>query len=217
MPTGGRADQTYYFSYEAGPAHVISISSFYDGGYGANSALTKWLVSDLAAINRAATPWVLVSLHAPWYNSNTAHQGDGEGMRAALEPMLLKAGVNAIFTGHVHAYERSHPVANNQIVADGEGIVHFVRTEAHRPPRCLSRANTLPAPTPLHRTSAMRAPASTRAGSRRPRGPRSTRPSSATASSSSRTRRTRTGRGTATRIRRRLLRTITRSSTSRTK
>lgn len=25
----------------------------------------------------------------------------------------------------VHSYERSHPVANKQIVADGQGIVHF--------------------------------------------------------------------------------------------
>jgi hypothetical protein len=125
MPTGGRADQSYYFSYEAGPAHVISISSFYFGGYGAGSALTKWLVADLASIDRAKTPWVLVSLHAPWYNSNSAHQGDGEGMRAALEAVLVKAGVAAVFSGHVHAYERSYVVNNKQVVADGAGMVHF--------------------------------------------------------------------------------------------
>ena len=125
MPTGGRADQSYYFSYEAGPAHVISISSFYFGGYGAGSALTKWLVADLASIDRAKTPWVLVSLHAPWYNSNSAHQGDGEGMRVALEAVLVKAGVAAVFSGHVHAYERSFVVNNKQVVADGAGMVHF--------------------------------------------------------------------------------------------
>jgi S-(hydroxymethyl)glutathione dehydrogenase/alcohol dehydrogenase len=41
--------------------------------------------ADLAAIDRSKTPWVFVSLHAPWFNSNDAHQGDGEGMRQALE------------------------------------------------------------------------------------------------------------------------------------
>lgn len=142
MPTGGRKDGCMYFSYEAGPTHVISISSFYPGGFGASSPLTIWLKADLATISRAKTPWVFVSLHAPWYNSNTvrvflrglgpnftqctpstpilhsptpinelisqffrfcpfsqAHQGDGEAMRAALEPILLAAGVNAIFSG----------------------------------------------------------------------------------------------------------------------
>ena len=69
---------------------------------------------------------MLVSLHAPWYNSNTAHQGDGEGMRRALEPMLVSAGVAAVFSGHVHAYERSYPVNNNKVVPAGKGgIVHF--------------------------------------------------------------------------------------------
>ena len=125
MPTGGRTDGCMYFSYEAGPVHVISLASFYPGGFSASSPLTVWLKGDLAAIDRAKTPWVIVSLHAPWYNSNTAHQGDGEGMRQALEPMLVAAKVNAFFTGHVHAYERSRPVINKQVVADGAGPVHF--------------------------------------------------------------------------------------------
>jgi len=121
----GSKDDLFYFSYNAGPAHVISVSSFYPGGFGAGSPLTTWLKADLAAVDRSQTPWVLVSLHAPWYNSNTAHQGDGEAMRVALEPVMIAAGVNAVFSGHVHAYERSHPVDNNKIVADGQGMVHF--------------------------------------------------------------------------------------------
>ena len=125
MPTGGRADDVWYFSYEAGPAHVISVSSFYPGGFGAGSALTQWLEADLASIDRTKTPWVLVSVHAPWYNSNTEHQGDGEGMRVALEAKLVAAGVAAVFSGHVHSYERSYVVNNKQVVADGKGIVHL--------------------------------------------------------------------------------------------
>jgi hypothetical protein len=103
MPFQGRKDGCMYFSYEVGPAHVISLASFYPGGFGAASPLVAWLKGDLAAIDRSKTPWVLVSLHAPWYNSNTAHQGDGEGMRQALEEMLVAGGVSAFFTGHVHA------------------------------------------------------------------------------------------------------------------
>lgn len=43
----------------------------------------------------------------PWYNSNEAHQGEGDDMMAAMEPLLHAAGVDVVFAGHVHAYERS--------------------------------------------------------------------------------------------------------------
>lgn len=58
-------------------------------------------------MDRERTPWLLVSLHAPWYNSNWAHQGEGNRMKAAMEPLLYAAGVDILFAGHVHAYERS--------------------------------------------------------------------------------------------------------------
>jgi len=123
-PTAYNADGAMYYSYEAGPAHVISISSFYPGGFGSSSPLTTWLTADLAKVDRSQTPWLLVALHAPWYNTNSAHQGDGEAMRAALEPMLISAKVDVVFTGHVHAYERTCPV-NNFKCDQTNGITHF--------------------------------------------------------------------------------------------
>lgn len=43
----------------------------------------------------------------PWYNSNKAHQGEGDDMMAAMEPLLYAASVDLVLAGHVHAYERS--------------------------------------------------------------------------------------------------------------
>ncbi|XVF55690.1 hypothetical protein PTKIN_Ptkin06aG0057100 [Pterospermum kingtungense] len=37
----------------------------------------KWLVSDLGKVDRKKTPWIIVLLHAPWYNTNLAHKGEG--------------------------------------------------------------------------------------------------------------------------------------------
>lgn len=65
----------WYFSYEVGPVHLISVSSFYPGGFGPTSPLTLWLQKDLAAVSRSRTPWLLVSLHAPWYNSKQVDPG----------------------------------------------------------------------------------------------------------------------------------------------
>lgn len=42
--------------------------------YSRSSAQYAWLLRDLAAVDRARTPWLIVSFHAPWYNSNYAHQ-----------------------------------------------------------------------------------------------------------------------------------------------
>ena len=59
-------------------------------------------------VDRGRTPWIVVLIHAPWYNSNTAHQGESESvdMKAAMEGLIYQARVDVVFAGHVHAYER---------------------------------------------------------------------------------------------------------------
>ena len=69
-----------------------------------------WLLKNLQTIDRSQTPWVVVMMHCPWYNSNTGHQGEGNVMKANLEAMLYNAGVDIVLDGHVHAYERTFPV-----------------------------------------------------------------------------------------------------------
>lgn len=65
------------------------------------------LQTDLSKVDRKRTPWLLVIFHVPWYNSNTAHQGEGSDMMKTMEPLLYAAKVDLAFAGHVHAYERS--------------------------------------------------------------------------------------------------------------
>lgn len=80
QPFQGRADGVWYFSYEAGPVHVISASSFYPQGFASESPLRSWLEADLAGINHTATPWVLFVLHAPWYNVSVVPRGGREAV-----------------------------------------------------------------------------------------------------------------------------------------
>uniref|UniRef100_A0A7S0WT41 Purple acid phosphatase n=1 Tax=Pyramimonas obovata TaxID=1411642 RepID=A0A7S0WT41_9CHLO len=86
----------------------------------------KWLQAELAAVDRAATPWVFVGSHAPWYNSNTVHANEyeGEGMRKVMERLLYDAGVDLVFHGHVHSYERSFPSFN--LSRDKCGLTYIV-------------------------------------------------------------------------------------------
>jgi hypothetical protein len=96
---------------------MIQLNSF--ASFNAGSDQYNWLKADLAAIDNVKTPWVIVQLHAPWYNSNKQHTNDGQGMRAAMESMIDEAKVALVFAGHVHAYERSVPSKNLSPAAGG--------------------------------------------------------------------------------------------------
>ena len=61
----------------------------------------KWLKKDLAKVDRSRTPWLIVGMHAPWYNSNVAHQGEVESMRSSMETLLFENGVDAVFAGEL--------------------------------------------------------------------------------------------------------------------
>lgn len=63
--------------------------------------------ADLKKVDRSRTPWLIVVLHAPWYNTNHAHQHNGDAMKKALEQVLYEAHVDILVAGHVHAYERT--------------------------------------------------------------------------------------------------------------
>lgn len=62
-----------------------------------------WLKADLAAVDRSRTPWLIVGMHAPWYNSNTAHSGEVEDMRQSMEALLYSYGVDLVFAGEHRA------------------------------------------------------------------------------------------------------------------
>ena len=56
-------------------------------------------------------------MHCPFYNSNKAHQDEQQAtlMRDAhgFEDLFHQHKVAVVISGHVHAYERSHPVYKN--------------------------------------------------------------------------------------------------------
>ncbi|KZV48951.1 Purple acid phosphatase 21 [Dorcoceras hygrometricum] len=100
-----------YYSFDVSGVHVIMLGSYTDFEVGSDQY--TWLQADLKGVDRTKTPWILVLLHAPWYNSNLAHQGEGESMRKTMENMLFRERVDMVLAGHVHAYERFTRVYDN--------------------------------------------------------------------------------------------------------
>jgi predicted MPP superfamily phosphohydrolase len=73
----------------------------------------EWLESELA---KDTSEWKVTFHHHPPYSSGGRH-GSDTGLRKVLEPLLVKYGVNAVFAGHDHFYERIKPQ---------KGIYYFV-------------------------------------------------------------------------------------------
>ena len=99
-----------WYSFDCANAHLVMLDSCVDIGPG--SEQLKWLEADLASTDKR---WRFVTLHYPLYSSS--EHGRYLAMRDTLEPIFEKYGVDIVFAGHVHAYERSYPVAR----ADGKG------------------------------------------------------------------------------------------------
>lgn len=118
----GATEDNLYYSVDVGGVHWLFLGSY--TAYSPSSPQMQWLQKDLAAVDRRVTPWIFAVLHAPWYNSNEAHQHEGWPMRAAMEDALYRAGVSAVFAGHVHAYERVHPVYKGALDPRGPAYIN---------------------------------------------------------------------------------------------
>jgi hypothetical protein len=97
-------DGERYYSFEAGPAHIVSVntqSAFHDAE---RSQQLAWLEADLASTTQ---PWRIVFLHRPPYPSwDDPASGS---VRAVLAPVFERHGVQLVLAGHEHTYARSTP------------------------------------------------------------------------------------------------------------
>ncbi len=86
--------------------HVIMMDSEHNMTRG--SAQFNWVAADLAGVDHAMTPHVIVTTHRPLFTTEAGDVNDvAELMRADLEPLFLAHGVTAVLGGHIHSYERA--------------------------------------------------------------------------------------------------------------
>ncbi|XP_027160129.1 purple acid phosphatase 2 [Coffea eugenioides] len=100
----------FWYSIKRGPAYIIVLASY--SAYGKYTPQYKWLEGEFLKVNRSETPWLIVLMHSPWYNSYNYHYMEGETMRVMYEPWFVRYKVDLVFAGHVHAYERSERISN---------------------------------------------------------------------------------------------------------
>ncbi|WRX14997.1 Calcineurin-like phosphoesterase domain [Theobroma cacao] len=100
----------FWYSIKRASAYIIVLSSY--SAYGMYTPQYQWLKGELPKVKRSETPWLIVLMHSPWYNSYNYHYMEGETMRVMYEPWFVQYKVDVVFAGHVHAYERSERVSN---------------------------------------------------------------------------------------------------------
>ena len=97
-----------YYRFNKGNASFYALNSNY-----MDKKQVDWLNEKLAA---DTATWKIAFFHHPPYSSGGAHGSDTK-LRQVVEPIFLKHGVDIVFNGHEHFYERLKPQ---------QGIYYFI-------------------------------------------------------------------------------------------
>jgi hypothetical protein len=103
---GGRQ----YYTYTKGHTQFFVL----DSGY-MSPAQVAWLVN---ALQTSDADWKICYFHHPLYSSGAYH-GAAVELRMLLEPILVKYGVQVVFAGHEHFYERLKPQGGVSYFTEG--------------------------------------------------------------------------------------------------
>jgi hypothetical protein len=94
-------EQRYYtFKAPRGSVRFYALDSNY-----MQKEQLEWLQKELPASD---SDWKIAFFHHPLYSSGEKH-GSDERLREQLEPLFVQHGVDVVFTGHEHFYERIKP------------------------------------------------------------------------------------------------------------
>jgi len=101
-------DGKRYYSFRKENVEFFALDSTY-----MDPVQLAWVEKQLSA---STAEWKICYFHHPLYSDGKFH-GPDRDLRARLEPILTKAGVSVVLSGHEHFYERLKPQ---------QGIYHFI-------------------------------------------------------------------------------------------
>jgi predicted phosphodiesterase len=120
-------DGKRYYTHSHGNVEFFVLDSTY-----VDPVQLAWLEQELA---RSDARWKIAYFHHPLYSSGARH-GSEIDLRELVEPLFVKHGVDVVFSGHEHFYERMNPQ---------QGIYYFTSGAAGKLRRGNIRRSTLTA------------------------------------------------------------------------
>jgi hypothetical protein len=94
--------ERYYFFKKGDIAFFVLDSNYMD------PKQLDWLTQNL---RNSQAKWKIAYFHHPLYNEGKSHGPDVD-LRSQVAPLFRQYGVNAVFSGHEHVYERFKPIDN---------------------------------------------------------------------------------------------------------
>ncbi len=118
LPRNNPQKTERYYSFDYGMIHCIVL----DSNQPDNTTQTHWLQQELSS--STSYPWKFVFLHHPLYSCDSHYQNDQElelKAQKAWGPLFEQYGVDAVFAGHHHNYQRSRPLGGVRYIITGGG------------------------------------------------------------------------------------------------
>ena len=115
MPGPGK---DLYYSFRWGNARFITVDTNDRKGMQAGGEQYKWLENELKT---SKEKWKFVFQHFPVYS---AYGGKMDPRLDDERKLLEKYGVQVVFQGHMHNYDRSFPLRDNKVVETG-GVTYI--------------------------------------------------------------------------------------------
>lgn len=132
LPTNSVTGTEHYYSFDRGDIHVavLFVPYLYQHKPVPGDRQHKWLIEDL---KNSTKPWKFILLHHP-LNTSGLHRNDDtdrNGVPDRIEvanfilPIASEFGVQVVFSGHDHNYERFKPTNGVHFVVTGGGGVYL--------------------------------------------------------------------------------------------
>lgn len=122
-------DPEYYYQFSYGNSDFFMIDT--NRKVDPESEQFQWLDK---ALGESKATWKFVCHHHPPYSSDENDYGDlwktnkstrGDTRVRALVPLYDKHGVDIVWNGHIHSYERTWPLSKNRAVDEG-GTIYMI-------------------------------------------------------------------------------------------
>ena len=147
-PKGIEPERNYYFDY--GDARFVALDTNRKTEGGAitfdqmKTIVAPWLRRVLTDCDAR---WKFVYFHHPFY-TGSVHAPEGTAyVKEAYVKVFEDCGVDVVFCGHNHLFERTAPIKADKVVPDGQGVVYITtgaggvtRYPEHDPPPPYIRA-----------------------------------------------------------------------------
>jgi len=115
---GDKYPRTGMFSFDYGNSHWLAL----DGNSYMNwqdKELREWVENDLS---QSHATWKFVTYHEPGFSYDTLHAKE-QRMRL-LADIFQRTGVDIVFAGHAHDYQRTHPLTFTAKIVEGRAVVN---------------------------------------------------------------------------------------------